>query len=95
MRKKCVIFTHFLYFIYVNYTTMAKDRFTKKGILKDPADIIAQKQHAREIDNETKHRVSLNIPQDKYDIIKRKSKSKGLTLTAYLMILINDDIDNV
>jgi predicted DNA binding CopG/RHH family protein len=75
---------------------MAKDRFTKKEILKDPADIIAQIQHAKESDNgnDTKHRVSLNIPQDKYDIIKKKSKNKGLTLTAYIMILINDDIEN-
>lgn len=75
---------------------MAKDRFTKKEILKDPADIIAQIQHAKESVNsdDTKHRVSLNIPQDKYDIIKKKSKSKGLTLTAYIMILINDDIEN-
>lgn len=75
---------------------MAKDRFTKKEILKDPADIIAQIQHAKESINgdDTKHRVSLNIPQDKYDIIKKKSKSKGLTLTAYIMILINDDIEN-
>lgn len=73
---------------------MAKDRFTKKEILKDPADIIAQIQHTKESDNDTKHRVSLNIPQDKYDVIKKKSKSKGLTLTAYIMILINDDIEN-
>lgn len=73
---------------------MAKDRFTKKEILKDPADIIAQIQHTKESDNDTKHRVSLNIPQDKYDVIKKKSKSKGLTLTAYIMILINEDIEN-
>jgi hypothetical protein len=74
---------------------MAKDRFTKKEILLDPADIIAQKQHAPPvIENDVKHRVSLNIPQEKYDVIKKKSKSKGLTLTAYIMILINDDIEN-
>lgn len=72
---------------------MAKDRFTKKELLKDPADIIAQKQHTVESDNGTKHRVSLNIPKDKYDVIRKKSKSKGLTLTAYIMILINDNIE--
>ena len=72
-----------------------KDRFApKKEILKDPADIIAQKQHSRELENADKHRVSLNIPRDKYDVLRKKCKSKGLTLTAYLMILINDDIEN-
>ena len=72
-----------------------KDRFApKRDIQKDPADIIAQKQHAVIADNADKHRVSLNIPRDKYDILRKKCKSKGLTLTAYLMILINEDIES-
>ena len=73
-----------------------KDRFTpKKDATQDPADIIAAKQHAKAtIESDAKHRVSLNIPEDKYDVIKKKSKSKGLTLTAYIMILINNEIEN-
>ena len=74
-----------------------KDRFApkKEALMKDPADIIAQKQHALLPDNTDKHRVSLNIPLDKYAILRKKCKSKGLTLTAYLMILINEDIESV
>jgi predicted DNA binding CopG/RHH family protein len=82
-----------------------KDRFTQKKDSKitdtrDPADIIAQKQHASKIIGNTeglenKHRVSLNLPKDKYEIVKRKAKSRGLTLTAYIIILINEDIENV
>jgi predicted DNA binding CopG/RHH family protein len=83
-----------------------KDRFTQKKDSKitdtrDPADIIAQKQHAALTITanteglENKHRVSLNLPKDKYEIVKRKAKSRGLTLTAYIIILINEDIENV
>jgi predicted DNA binding CopG/RHH family protein len=80
-----------------------KDRFTLKKDSKitdsrDPADIIAEKQHASIITTNTeglenKHRVSLNLPKDKYEIVKRKAKSRGLTLTAYIIILINEDIE--
>jgi predicted DNA binding CopG/RHH family protein len=77
-----------------------KDRFTpkKEVAAKDPADIIAEKQHSKntviseEVDDE-KHRVSLNLPKDKYDIVKKKSKKMGLTLTAYIITLINSDIE--
>jgi predicted DNA binding CopG/RHH family protein len=82
-----------------------KDRFTQKKDYKttdsrDPADIIAEKQHASIVianteGLENKHRVSLNLPKDKYEIVKRKAKSRGLTLTAYIIILINEDIENV
>jgi predicted DNA binding CopG/RHH family protein len=82
-----------------------KDRFTQKKDSKitdsrDPADIIAEKQHtsiviANTEGLENKHRVSLNLPKDKYEIVKRKAKSRGLTLTAYIIILINEDIENV
>jgi predicted DNA binding CopG/RHH family protein len=83
-----------------------KDRFTQKKDSKitdsrDPADIIAEKQHASiiTVNNteglENKHRVSLNLPKDKYEIVKRKAKSRGLTLTAYIIILINEDIESV
>jgi predicted DNA binding CopG/RHH family protein len=83
-----------------------KDRFTQKKDSKsndtrDPADIIAQKQHAalpistNTEGLENKHRVSLNLPKDKYEIVKKKAKSRGLTITAYIIILINEDIGNV
>ena len=90
-----------------------KDRFTPKKTLpaKDPADIIAEKQHSkatvmvpnegpvrRDSDGEggdEKHRVSLNLPKDKYEIVRKKAKGRGLTLTAYLITLINEDIENV
>jgi hypothetical protein len=79
-----------------------KDRFTpkKEVAAKDPADIIAEKQHSKntvltEGEEDEKHRVSLNLPKDKYDIVKKKSKGMGLTLTAYIITLINSDIENV
>jgi predicted DNA binding CopG/RHH family protein len=79
-----------------------KDRFTPKKdkIEKDIADIIAEKQHSKntvntEGDDDEKHRVSLNLPKDKYEIVKKKSKGLGLTLTAYIITLINGDIENV
>ena len=83
-----------------------KDRFTPKKTLpaKDPADIIAEKQHSKPtvmVPNESteggdeKHRVSLNLPKDKYEIVRKKAKGRGLTLTAYLITLINEDIENV
>ncbi len=82
-----------------------KDRFTpKKGIeAKDPADIIAEKQHNKntiiplntEGGDDEKHRVSLNLPKDKYEVVKKKSKGMGLTLTAYIITLINSDIENM
>lgn len=87
-----------------------KDRFTQKKEVRkvnlggqDPADIIAEKQHKKqvlELENtegggvEDKHRVSLNLPKEKYEIIKKKAKAQGLTLTAYIIILINQDIEN-
>ena len=84
-----------------------KDRFTPKKTIeaKDPADIIAEKQHnkatinvvdvALESENtDEKHRVSLNLPKDKYEIVRKKAKARGLTLTAYLITLINSDIEN-
>ena len=84
-----------------------KDRFTPKKTIeaKDPADIIAGKQHnkaaitvvdvAPESENtDEKHRVSLNLPKDKYEIVRKKAKARGLTLTAYLITLINSDIEN-
>jgi predicted DNA binding CopG/RHH family protein len=79
-----------------------KDRFTPKKptVALDPADIIAQKQHSTKpllpepVDDGEKHRVSLNLPKDKYDTIKKKAKARGLTVTAYLIILINHDIES-
>ena len=86
-----------------------KDRFTPKKTVeaKDPADIIAEKQHSKatitvvdeipesESENaDEKHRVSLNLPKDKYEIVRKKAKARGLTLTAYLITLINIDIEN-
>jgi predicted DNA binding CopG/RHH family protein len=79
-----------------------KDRFTpkKEVAAKDPADIIAEKQHSKntafaEDGDDEKHRVSLNLPKEKYEIVKKKSKGMGLTLTAYIITLINSDIENV
>jgi hypothetical protein len=77
-----------------------KDRFTpkKENPPKDPADIIAAKQYPKITegeDMEGKHRVSLNLPNVMYDTVKIKAKNKGLTLTAYLIGLINKEIDNV
>ena len=84
-----------------------KDRFTPKKTIeaKDPADIIAEKQHSKATitvvdvipeseNNDEKHRVSLNLPKDKYEIVRKKAKARGLTLTAYLITLINIDIEN-
>jgi hypothetical protein len=78
-----------------------KDRFTpkKEVAAKDPADIIAEKQHNKkpiiiEEGDDEKHRVSLNLPKEKYEIVKKKSKGMGLTLTAYIITLINGDIEN-
>lgn len=78
-----------------------KDRFTpkKEVAVKDPADIIAEKQHSKNTpitkeEEDEKHRVSLNLPKEKYEIVKKKSKGMGLTLTAYIITLINGDIEN-
>lgn len=84
-----------------------KDRFTPKKTVeaKDPADIIAEKQHSKATitvvdevpeseSSDEKHRVSLNLPKDKYEIVRKKAKARGLTLTAYLITLINIDIEN-
>ena len=84
-----------------------KNRFTPKKeavvLERDPADIIAEKQHSKIIPVqeeegsegglENKHRVSLNLPKDKYEIVRKRAKAKGLTLTAYIIILINQDIE--
>jgi predicted DNA binding CopG/RHH family protein len=77
-----------------------KDRFTPKKEIagKDPADIIAEKQHSKTIlvikeNTDEKHRVSLNLPKDKYEIVRKKAKGRGLTLTAYIITLINSDIE--
>jgi predicted DNA binding CopG/RHH family protein len=80
-----------------------KDRFTPKKAAaeKDPADIIAAKQHGLIIENtegvseDVKHRVSLNLPTVIFDAVKTRAKTKGLTLTAYLIGLINKEIENV
>lgn len=79
-----------------------KDRFTPKKAAaeKDPADIIAAKQHHKIVENtegslEDKHRVSLNLSNATFETVKGKAKRKGLTLTAYLICLINDDNENV
>jgi hypothetical protein len=80
-----------------------KDRFTPKKAAaeKDPADIIAAKQHpalivenTEGVSTDDKHRVSLNLPNEMYDTVKSKAKTKGLTLTAYLIGLINREIEN-
>jgi hypothetical protein len=78
-----------------------KDRFTPKKINppRDPADIIAEKQHGKIMDDtegvsEDKHRVSLNLPTVMFSTVKAKAKTKGLTLTAYLIGLINKEIEN-
>ena len=72
-----------------------KDRFTPKKTLpaKDPADVIAEKQHRKSTaiasndDNgqrtafgeggDEKHRVSLNLPKDKYEIVRKKRKAEA------------------
>lgn len=82
-----------------------KDRFTPKKPVaaQDPADIIAEKQHKKSfvtpdtegVDADEKHRVSLNLPKEKYEIVRKKAKARGLTLTAYLITLINSDIESV
>ena len=83
-----------------------KDRFTPKKAApeKDPADIIAAKQHGaiitQNIENtegvsDDKHRVSLNLPTAIFNTVKTKARTKGLTLTAYLIGLINKEIENV
>jgi hypothetical protein len=56
-----------------------KDRFTpKKKLLPKTLRILSQKTTPQnttltEGDDDEKHRVSLNLPKEKYDIVKKKS----------------------
>jgi hypothetical protein len=69
-----------------------KESLKPKAAIKSPDDLILQnmamasKQESKTIG---KHRLNLSLPVALFDELREESERKGLTVTAYLITLVN------
>jgi hypothetical protein len=69
-----------------------KESLKPKAATKSPDDLILQnmamssKQESKTIG---KHRLNLSLPVALFDELREESERKGLTVTAYLITLVN------
>ena len=63
----------------------------KPKITETPDDVIIKNMATSKQDSKTigKHRLNLSLPVALFDELKAESEKKGLTVTAYLITLVN------
>lgn len=68
-----------------------KESLKPKNQNQNPDDLILQKMGVSQEKPKTlgKHRLNLSLPASLYDELREESEGKGLTVTAYLITLIN------
>ena len=63
----------------------------KPKTIETPDDVIIKNMAISKQDSKTvgKHRLNLSLPATLFDELKAESEKKGLTVTAYLITLVN------
>ena len=79
--------------MYFNFASVMKNKLNTTHIEQITKEFIKNIQENTLESTQGKHRLNLSMPAETYDELKAQSKKRGLTITAYILNLINKSLN--